>query len=140
MKRWIVRVVLVCLIGPGLHAQQKPEPIDWPTFQGNNARTGLSDYPPINKPTIAWSTQVGIMGYLNNPVIDGDRVFVGSSGTTHNKTNDRDGVYCLSLKTGEVLWHRRTDTDACGVAINRDYVFVGDDGGRFQALAGAPRP
>lgn len=108
--------------------------IDWPTFQGNNARTGVSDYPPIKQPKIAWSTRIGIMGYLNNPVIDGDRVFVGSSGSRHNKSDDLDGVYCLDLKTGDKLWHHQTSTDACGVAIDDRFVYCGDDGGLFQAI------
>ena len=108
--------------------------IDWPTFQGNNARTGSTDYPAIKFPEIAWSTQVGIMGYLNCPVIDGDRVFVTSSGDEHNQPDDRDGVYCLSLKTGEVLWHYPTSSDACGVTIDHQHVYAGDDAGMFHAI------
>ena len=90
--------------------------IDWPTFQGNTARTGATDYPAIKTPEIAWSTKVGIMGYLNCPVIDGDLVFVTSSGDRHNVPDERDGVYCLSLKTGEILWHTKTRSDAAKYA------------------------
>ena len=108
--------------------------IDWPMFQGNMQRTGACDYPALEEPTVAWSTRVGIMGYLNNPVIDGDRVYVGSSGSAHNTPDDLDGIYCLDLNTGNILWHRPTDTDACGVAINATHVFAGDDGGLFQAI------
>ena len=133
MQRSMLAAIVFCLVCLPAFSQDQPA-IDWPTFQGNNARTGVSDYPPIKNPTIAWSKQLGIMGYLNNPVIDGDFIFVGSSGDKHNKSDDRDGVYCLSLKTGEILWHHQTQTDACGVAIDRDRVFVGDDGGRFRAL------
>lgn len=113
---------------------QDADAIDWPMFQGNMQRTGVCDYPALERPTIAWSTRVGIMGYLNNPVIDGDRVYVGSSGSTHNTPDELDGVYCLDLNTGDILWHRPTDTDACGVAINDTHVFAGDDGGLFQAI------
>ena len=108
--------------------------IDWPMFQGNMQRTGACDYPALEEPTVAWSTRVGIMGYLNNPVIDGDRVYVGSSGTTHNTPDELDGIYCLDLNTGNILWHRPTDADAWGVAINATHVFAGDDGGLFQAI------
>lgn len=111
--------------------------IDWPMFQANGARTGVVDYPPIDKPALAWATQVGIMGYLNCPVIDGDRVFVTSSGDKHNESDPRDGVYCLDLKTGRILWHVRTSTDACGISINDKYVFVGDDSGQLRALSRA---
>ena len=109
-------------------------PIDWPTFQGNNARTGATDYPAIKFPEIAWSTQVGIMGYLNCPVIDNDRVFVTSSGDHHNQPDKRDGVYCLDMKTGEVLWHYPTSSDACGITIDRQHVYAGDDAGMFQVI------
>ncbi|MEO0474784.1 MAG: PQQ-binding-like beta-propeller repeat protein [Planctomycetota bacterium] len=108
--------------------------IDWPTFQGNNARTGASDAPAITKPTVSWSTKLGIMGYLNCPVIDGEFVFVTSSGDRHNVPDDRDGVYCLSMKTGEILWHTKTRSDACGITIDQEQVYVGDDSGRFYAL------
>ena len=109
--------------------------LDWPTFQGNIARTGVCDSPPIDEPTIAWSRQLGIMGYLNCPVIDGERVFVTSSGDEHDVSDARDGVYCLDLNTGEVLWHVQTPADACGISINETLVFVGDDGGQFRALS-----
>lgn len=125
---------LLCFVLTPPTAADDGHPIDWPTFQGNNARTGACDYPAITEPEIAWSERVGIMGYLNCPVIDGEHVFVTSSGNRHNVPDDRDGVYCLSLKTGEVLWHYKTRSDACGVTIDRDRVYAGDDSGRFYAL------
>lgn len=125
-------LLLIALTLPDV--AQADDPIDWPTFQANTQRTGASNYPAIKSPEIAWSTQLGIMGYLNCPVIDGDRVFVTSSGNTHNQPDERDGVYALDLNTGEVLWHRPTDADACGISINRQHVYVGDDGGTFQAI------
>ncbi|MEM9345593.1 MAG: PQQ-binding-like beta-propeller repeat protein [Planctomycetota bacterium] len=75
------------------------------------------------------------MGYLNCPVIDGDFVFVTSSGDRHNVPDDRDGVYCLSLKTGEVLRHYKTRKDACGISIDAERVYAGDDSGRFYVLS-----
>jgi outer membrane protein assembly factor BamB len=128
LSLWLLGIALT------LSALADDVAIDWPTFQGNHARTGSCDYPAIKTPTIAWSTRVGIMGYLNCPVIDGDTVFVTSSGDTHNVPDDRDGVYALSLTTGEVLWHYRTNADACGISIDRRFVYAGDDGGRLQAI------
>lgn len=136
-RSWMIALgVAFCAATPfSTHAQNADDPaIDWPMFQGNMQRTGACDYPAIERPTIAWSTRVGIMGYLNNPVIDGDRVYVGSSGSAHNTPDDLDGVYCLDLNTGEILWHRPTETDACGVAIDATHVFAGDDSGLLQAL------
>jgi len=131
---------VVCLLAAPALAQvadanaDDAQPIDWPTFQYNNARTGHSEHPPIHRPAINWSTQLGIMGYLNCPVIDGDRVFVTSSGDRHNEADPSDGVYCLSLDTGEILWHYLTPSDACGISIDRDHVYVGDDRGVLHAI------
>ena len=125
-------LLLIALTHPAVG--QADEPIDWPTFQLNAQRTGASSYPAIRSPRIVWSAQLGIMGYLNCPVIDGDRVFVTSSGDTHNEADARDGIYALDLGSGEVLWHRPTDADACGISIDRQHVYVGDDSGLFQAL------
>lgn len=135
MQRIAARLIL-CFVGLActLPVLADETAIDWPTFQGNNARTGVTNYLEINIPAIAWSTQVGIMGYLNCPVIDGDRVFVTSSGDKHNQSDKRDGVYCLDMKTGEVLWHYPTKSDACGITIDRQHVFAGDDSGLFHAI------
>lgn len=134
--RWIATHLLICflLLATAFTTDADETTIDWPTFQGNNARTGATDYPAIKTPEIAWATRVGIMGYLNCPVIDWEFVFVSSSGDRHNVPDDRDGVYCLSLKTGEVLWHFKTRSDACGITIDTQRVYVGDDSGRFYAL------
>lgn len=139
-RSWMIAAAALCAAGTTLcpntvHAQPADaDGVDWPMFQYDAQRTGVCDYPAIDVPAVAWSTHVGIMGYLNNPVIDAGRVYVGSSGTTHNTPDAMDGIYCLDLATGEVLWHHPTQTDACGVAISATLVFAGDDGGVFQAL------
>lgn len=116
-------------------------PAAWPMFKKDIMRTGLSDAPPIQHPAILWSTEVGIQGYLNCPVIAGDRVFVGCSGTTHNVADAKDGVYCLDKRTGKIIWFQPTETDACGVAYDNGMVFsTGDDGyiRAFRASDGKP--
>lgn len=132
--QWIARIFICLALMLTLPVSAEIDAIDWPTFQGNNARTGATNYPAIRIPEIAWSTQVGIAGYLNCPVIDGDRVFVTSSGNTHNTPDERDGVYCVDLKTGDILWHYHTQADACGISIDQKQVYAGDDAGVLHAI------
>jgi len=101
----------------------------WNTFQANNKRTGLVDRPAIYDPEIKWKTYIGIQGYLNNSVITSDKVFVGSSGSKHNKPDDLDGIYCLNKDNGSIVWHFKTLTDACGIAYANNTIYAtGDDG------------
>ncbi len=109
---------------------------DWPTFKGGNDRLGVrKSVPPIRQPKVLWRADIGIQGYLNNPVLAEGKVFVGSSGTRHNEKDARDGVYCLDAATGKVLWHAATEKDACGVAYSDGRVFATSDDGKLRALA-----
>ena len=102
---------------------------DWPSFQKDPGRTATSSAPAIARPKVIWKQAIGIQGYLNNPVLTKDRVFVGSSGVTHNKSDAKDGIYCLNRTDGEIIWHKKTPIDACGVAVADGRVFsTGDDG------------
>ena len=100
----------------------------WYTFQYNNQRTAYTENPAIKSPVVRWKTQIGIQGYLNNSVI-ADQIYVGSSGDQHNTPDERDGIYCLNKKSGAIIWHFRTETDACGVAYADGRIYsTGDDG------------
>jgi outer membrane protein assembly factor BamB len=56
-------------------------------------------------------------------------VYVGSSGLEHNKSDRKDGIYCLNAKTGQIIWHYKTPKDACGVAYHDGMLIsTGDDG------------
>lgn len=106
----------------------------WPAFQGSWARTGLSQADPIGKPNILWKTEIGIQSWLNNPIIVGNLVIVGSSGETWNKRDDQDGVYALDLDTGRIAWFMKADADVNGVAYANGLVFATDDGSYVRAL------
>jgi outer membrane protein assembly factor BamB len=108
---------------------------EWPTFKGNNSRTGTTSVPPIKAPKVLWKTEIGIQGYLNCPVLADGRVFVGSSGSKHNESDDKDGVYCLDAKTGKILWYFRTEEDACGLSYGNGIVFATGDDGVLRALS-----
>ena len=108
-------------------------------FQGNHENTGVSEAKPIKNPVLNWKTYIGIQGYLNNPVVAQGMIYVGSSGTLHNKPDSKDGIYCLDASNGKVIWHQPTDADACGVAYANGGIFsTGDDGAirAFDAKSG----
>lgn len=65
------------------------DPIQWPTFHGNPARTGFSDSPAPAKPNVLWQLTVG----GSWPVVFGEKVFAAD-----------DKVFALSLSKGEILW------------------------------------
>lgn len=112
-------------------AREKIEnaPPAWPTFQGNNERTGVAPKAgPIDSPKIRWKASVGIQGYLNAPLVVGDTVFVPSSGRLHNKPDPDDGVHALELATGKPKWHASSSLDANGaVYTDGRIIFTSDD-------------
>ncbi len=102
----------------------------WPTFQSDARRHGVSTAPTIREPQIRWKADVGIQGWLNNPVIVDDMVFVGSNGSIWNKPDASDGVYALDLENGEVRWFAPAENDVNGVAYADCFVIsTSDDGG-----------
>lgn len=114
----------------------------WPTFQGTTSRSGCAVAPTILEPELVWRQEVGIQGWLNNPAITGDRVFVGSAGLTRGASDQRDGVYSLSLQDGRIVWRHGVDIDVNGVAVKDGTVVATGDQGEVWALDaddGSPR-
>jgi outer membrane protein assembly factor BamB/murein DD-endopeptidase MepM/ murein hydrolase activator NlpD len=108
--------------------------VDWPMFKGEMTRAGVSGSRAIGDPVIRWRHRVGIQGWLNNPVVVGNRVFVGSSGDNHNEPDDADGVYGFDLRTGDRLWFSPAGNDANGVAFADGLVIATGDEGAVWAL------
>jgi outer membrane protein assembly factor BamB len=67
----------------------------WPTYRGNNTRTGGTDEELPEKLDRKWETNVGRT--VTAPVIAGGKIYVA----------DRDGytVHCLDSGTGKKLWN-----------------------------------
>ncbi|MFH1619842.1 MAG: PQQ-binding-like beta-propeller repeat protein, partial [bacterium] len=88
---------------------------DWPTFRGNNARTGFAAeqaYPPL---TPAWEIQAGA-GIISSPVVFDGIVYFGS----------RDNrIYARNARTGAPIWQFRTGgwVDAAPT-VSGDNVYV----------------
>jgi len=110
---------------------------EWTMFQADAARSGAISAPVIRKPSVKWKTQVGIQGWLNNPVIAGGLVFVGSNGQVWNKPDASDGVWAIDMKDGKVAWFTPFDDDVNGVAYVACRVIATSDDGSVRALNAA---
>ena len=115
---------------PGLF-EIEPRSGEWNGYRGANDRQGVRQAPAIQTPEIAWSTQVGIMGYANNIIISGDRLYVTSQGNDHNDPDELDGVVALDRTNGNILWRRHTDDDANGIAMYDNTLYAVTDSGKI---------
>ena len=106
---------------------------DWPMFQADALRRGERPG-DLTRPSLKWATRIGIQSWLNNPVIVGDVVVVGSSGRLWNESDDLDGVYGLDVKTGEKRWFVATDADANGVAVGHCLAVATSDDGLVRGI------
>ena len=101
----------------------------WTTFKGTAERTGCIAAPVITTPKIRWTAKVGVQGWLNNPVVVDDTVYVASAGDTQFESDPADGVYALDLAAGTRLWFFAASLDVNGIAANNDIVVAtGDEG------------
>lgn len=110
---------------------------DWSMYQKTIERTSQADYPEITNPKILWKTEIGIQGYLNNSLVIKNKVYVGSSGLQHNKSDRKDGIYCLNAATGQIIWHHKTPNDACGVAFHDGMILATGDDGNLRCIDAA---
>jgi outer membrane protein assembly factor BamB len=86
--------------GPAFDSVQEREnvaasPQEWPTFRGNPARSGATDFVVAGSPqNTQWQTQIG--GKLSQPIAAGGRIFAAAI--------DAQTVYALNQTTGEIDW------------------------------------
>ena len=108
----------------------------WAMFQSSMRRSGCTDTERvILEPTVLWQTQIGIFGWLNNPVVAEGRVFIGSAGRAQFEGDRADGVYGVDLATGTVVWHFLAENDVNGVAYHDGIVVATGDEGRVRGIA-----
>lgn len=113
-----------------------PEAVeDWATFQGGMTRTGCTITRNITDPRVLWQANVGIQGWLNNPIIAEGLVIVGSAGSTQFEPDDGDGVIAIDLATGQERWFFDAELDVNGVAYGDGVVIAAGDEGRVWGLA-----
>lgn len=107
----------------------------WPTFQGNNARTGcVTGVEAITNPEIKWSSEIGIQAWLNNPVIVDGLVVVGTAGSARGRVDSRDGIVAVRLEDGAVQWRVGAAVDVNGLAATEGTVVATGDEGKVWAL------
>lgn len=78
---------------------------DWPTFQGNTARTGMATSqvePPLKR---VWSRTLPGRLHIASPILADGLLLVGLSDEEHRGGS---GMYALDPATGEVRWHHPT--------------------------------
>lgn len=103
--------------------------VHWTTFQATSERTGCIDAPTITDPVILWKAKTGVQGWLNNPVVVANTVYVGSAGDVQFESDTADGVYAIDLTTGTRVWFFAASLDVNGVAVADGVVVAtGDEG------------
>ncbi len=100
---------------------------DWPTFRGDNARSGRADRPISDSPAHLWKAELG--GSVDgSPVVVGGRVFVGTN----------QGVFAaVAAESGELLWRAQLDGAICSAAglAGDDRLLVGTSRRRLYCLS-----
>lgn len=121
--------------GPTEEALDVPYVTDsWSTFRGNQTRSGLRDVPAIEQPHIQWRTQIGIFGY-SNVIAERDGVLYASTqGKEHRQADEWDGVVAVDAQTGALKWRYRTESDANGMTLHADALYVVTRGGHVHAI------
>ena len=109
--------------------------VEWSTFQGGPARTGCASTAVISDPRILWQAEVGIQGWLNNPIVVGNSVFVSSAGVAQFVDDRRDAIYALDLRTGRQIWYYQAEKDVNGIGYLDGVVVATGDEGRIWALS-----
>ena len=72
---------------------QTPQP-DWPTYRGDQSRSGAGPQSVPAKLTGLWRTKIG--GKLSGVTVAGGRLFVSAI--------DEHAIHCLDAKSGRALW------------------------------------
>ncbi len=108
---------------------------EWTMFQGGVERTGCLSTLPITEPTVLWTTEIGLTGWRNNPVVENGAIFVGSAGVVQFTRDRRDAIYSLDLNSGTQRWRYGTELDVNSVAVSNGVVIGVGDEGRIWALS-----
>ena len=118
----------------GVEMLTPTEQPSWSSWAGSATRAATRRARGIDDPRVAWSSRVGILGYANSPLVDGETIYVASQGATHNAPDDEDGAYALDARTGAQLWFTPTEEDLNGATLGERALFAGTDSGTLYAF------
>jgi outer membrane protein assembly factor BamB len=124
--------LLVLAASAHAKARVAPQPLSqtaWPTFKGDNARTGRALSQLALPIKLKWQVDLKRSLYSSPAVVDG-RVYLGSSSKQ---------LYCLNLEDGKVLWQAKLPDRVWGSSptVADGKVFVGVVDGCVYALDAA---
>lgn len=88
-----------------------------------------------NSPTIKWETYIGKQKWKNTPLILGDKIFIGSAGKKWNESDEEDGVYCINIHTGRIVWFYPTNSDVNKISFYDGLIVGGCDDGKFFCIS-----
>lgn len=85
-------------------------------------------------PVITHSIFVGRQGWRNNPLIVGNRVFVGSAGRVRGEADALDGVRSFDLESGKQMWFVHTASDFNDLTYIKGLVIGGTENGEVLGV------
>ncbi|GGO99257.1 PQQ-binding-like beta-propeller repeat protein [Stakelama pacifica] len=81
---------------------------------------------------IVWKIQIGSIQSRNTMIVQGGHLFLGTCGKRWNQRDKDDGVYCIDVKSGEVVWFTPTLSDVNEiVVVGRQIIAPTDSGDVF---------
>ena len=151
MRRGLTGIVLGGILIAGLAGGVLAA--DWPTYRGDNQRSGISaealkaplspawTFTPIDPPSHAWGDPQPkrVEGALERPRLRFDDAFhVAAAGGSVYFGSSADGmVYCLDAATGAIQWRFHTDGPVrLAPTAAKGKVYVGSDDGNVYCLDG----
>lgn len=150
MKRAFLLFSILFLSRP-IPATAETEPVHWSQFQGSASHSGSSNAFSQGLPQIIWKAPVGLLGYLNNPIVAQGRVWVPSSGNEWEdfeneyyysydsprhkaKVYQREGLRVLDFLSGKEIKFLPTAANARTVAEHEGWVVYTSNAGEVKAL------
>ncbi len=126
---------------------------DWPTFRGDNERSGISAeklkaalgavwvFTPTDPPSHAWGDPQPkrVEGALERPRLRFDDAFhvVAADGRVYFGSSADGMVYCLDARTGRIHWRFHTDGPVrLAPTLFGGNVYVGSDDGNVYCIDG----
>jgi outer membrane protein assembly factor BamB len=109
------------------------QPGDWPTYQGDNARSSTAEVELPRRLAARWDHQVSAGGFPTAPITAGGLVFFGDRNGVVRAVNAADGNLCWQAYTSAAVY--------LPPAIDDGRLFVGSADGRvyaFEAATGRP--